>query len=160
MVKIGRNEKCPCGSGKKYKKCCVAKDFIERQNYREKVIYGDEFVSKYTENTAKALITKYPDHQVIDVSKVLSNEQNYRDVQMQHYLAKTIMVVERNEINDELFESRCPDHINHMVLYRGAYQCFDGDDCDDQEIANDILETSDIYKLIDTRLEDEVWEDN
>ena len=22
--KIGRNEKCPCGSGKKYKKCCLA----------------------------------------------------------------------------------------------------------------------------------------
>ena len=22
-VKIGRNEKCPCGSGKKYKKCCI-----------------------------------------------------------------------------------------------------------------------------------------
>ena len=21
--KIGRNEPCPCGSGKKYKKCCV-----------------------------------------------------------------------------------------------------------------------------------------
>ena len=21
-MKIGRNEKCPCGSGKKYKKCC------------------------------------------------------------------------------------------------------------------------------------------
>lgn len=24
--KIGRNEQCPCGSGKKYKKCCMAKD--------------------------------------------------------------------------------------------------------------------------------------
>ncbi len=24
--KIGRNEPCPCGSGKKYKKCCLAKD--------------------------------------------------------------------------------------------------------------------------------------
>ncbi len=23
--KIGRNERCPCGSGKKYKKCCVFK---------------------------------------------------------------------------------------------------------------------------------------
>jgi len=23
MVKIGRNEPCPCGSGKKYKKCCL-----------------------------------------------------------------------------------------------------------------------------------------
>ncbi|HHL2060062.1 TPA: SEC-C metal-binding domain-containing protein, partial [Clostridium perfringens] len=21
-VKVGRNEPCPCGSGKKYKKCC------------------------------------------------------------------------------------------------------------------------------------------
>ncbi len=27
--KIGRNEPCPCGSGKKYKKCCIAKT-IER----------------------------------------------------------------------------------------------------------------------------------
>jgi len=25
-LKIGRNEKCPCGSGKKYKKCCLKKD--------------------------------------------------------------------------------------------------------------------------------------
>ena len=24
VVKIGRNEPCPCGSGKKYKKCCGA----------------------------------------------------------------------------------------------------------------------------------------
>ncbi|RYZ84342.1 MAG: DUF1186 domain-containing protein, partial [Proteobacteria bacterium] len=22
-VKIGRNDPCPCGSGKKYKKCCL-----------------------------------------------------------------------------------------------------------------------------------------
>jgi tetratricopeptide (TPR) repeat protein len=25
MVKIGRNDPCPCGSGKKYKKCCLDK---------------------------------------------------------------------------------------------------------------------------------------
>ncbi|MBW1792566.1 MAG: SEC-C domain-containing protein [Deltaproteobacteria bacterium] len=24
--KIGRNKPCPCGSGKKYKKCCMEKD--------------------------------------------------------------------------------------------------------------------------------------
>ena len=23
MAKVGRNEPCPCGSGKKYKKCCI-----------------------------------------------------------------------------------------------------------------------------------------
>ena len=26
MAKIGRNDLCPCGSGKKYKQCCLAKD--------------------------------------------------------------------------------------------------------------------------------------
>jgi hypothetical protein len=26
MAKIGRNDRCPCGSGKKYKQCCLAKD--------------------------------------------------------------------------------------------------------------------------------------
>ncbi len=26
MAKTGRNDPCPCGSGKKYKKCCLAKE--------------------------------------------------------------------------------------------------------------------------------------
>ena len=26
MAKIGRNDLCPCNSGKKYKKCCMARD--------------------------------------------------------------------------------------------------------------------------------------
>jgi tetratricopeptide (TPR) repeat protein len=26
MAKIGRNDPCPCGSGKKYKRCCLAVD--------------------------------------------------------------------------------------------------------------------------------------
>lgn len=28
--KVGRNDPCPCGSGKKYKKCCMKKDLEER----------------------------------------------------------------------------------------------------------------------------------
>ena len=27
--KVGPNDPCPCGSGKKYKKCCMQKDKIE-----------------------------------------------------------------------------------------------------------------------------------
>src|ERR1039458_7979904 len=30
MVKPSRNEPCPCGSGKKYKKCCLLKTASER----------------------------------------------------------------------------------------------------------------------------------
>jgi hypothetical protein len=29
--RVGRNEPCPCGSGKKYKKCCLAKDEAARR---------------------------------------------------------------------------------------------------------------------------------
>ena len=31
MKKIGRNDPCPCGSGKKYKKCCGRQDI--RQDF-------------------------------------------------------------------------------------------------------------------------------
>ena len=30
MAKISRNQPCPCGSGKKYKKCCLQKDEAKR----------------------------------------------------------------------------------------------------------------------------------
>jgi hypothetical protein len=30
MAKIGRNQPCPCGSGKKYKRCCLARDQAAR----------------------------------------------------------------------------------------------------------------------------------
>lgn len=31
MAKIGRNQPCPCGSGQKYKRCCLTAENIERQ---------------------------------------------------------------------------------------------------------------------------------
>ena len=31
MAKIGRNEKCPCGSGKKYKHCCARNPQVQRR---------------------------------------------------------------------------------------------------------------------------------
>jgi len=34
-AKIGRNDPCPCGSGKKYKKCCINKPFIPEQSSQQ-----------------------------------------------------------------------------------------------------------------------------
>jgi preprotein translocase subunit SecA len=31
-VKVGRNDPCPCGSGKKYKNCCLDKDMAVGKN--------------------------------------------------------------------------------------------------------------------------------
>jgi tetratricopeptide (TPR) repeat protein len=43
----GRNDPCPCGSGKKYKKCCIAKEVIVRdtaphQTAWEQLTSGDQ----------------------------------------------------------------------------------------------------------------------
>jgi protein O-GlcNAc transferase len=35
MVKVGRNDPCPCGSGKKYKKCCLPLHEESRAKERE-----------------------------------------------------------------------------------------------------------------------------
>ncbi len=34
-MKIGRNDQCPCGSGKKYKKCCYPKTFEAEKNLKD-----------------------------------------------------------------------------------------------------------------------------
>lgn len=34
-MKVGRNDPCPCGSGKKFKKCCEKKTGIERHTFSD-----------------------------------------------------------------------------------------------------------------------------
>lgn len=33
MKNVGRNDPCPCGSGKKFKKCCAQKSSMERRTF-------------------------------------------------------------------------------------------------------------------------------
>ncbi|WP_419880524.1 SEC-C metal-binding domain-containing protein [Peribacillus sp. B-H-3] len=35
---FGRNEACPCGSGKKYKKCCINKNLDEKSLWKERAL--------------------------------------------------------------------------------------------------------------------------
>lgn len=37
MTKVGRNDPCPCGSGQKYKRCCLAKDEAQAREVRTAV---------------------------------------------------------------------------------------------------------------------------
>lgn len=46
IMKIGRNDKCPCGSGLKYKKCCLIKEAEEKKLTNEM-----EMISKTTKIT-------------------------------------------------------------------------------------------------------------
>ena len=40
MAKTGRNDLCPCGSGRKFKKCCEAKTPARRQSRVLMIVIG------------------------------------------------------------------------------------------------------------------------
>lgn len=52
MKKIGRNDKCPCGSGLKYKKCCLDKEIIHRTDLEKT---GNNSVEKTTISILKTI---------------------------------------------------------------------------------------------------------
>ena len=37
-LKIGRNDPCPCGSGLKYKRCCIGKDLARSENIKQRYL--------------------------------------------------------------------------------------------------------------------------
>ena len=59
MKKIGRNESCPCGSGKKYKKCCLKKE----QGKRARAARGPDLGEEWFEDDIQ---TDYEDSQEVD----------------------------------------------------------------------------------------------
>jgi hypothetical protein len=52
VANLGRNDPCPCGSGKKYKQCCLAKDEEKARAARAKA--ADEAPPPVAEGEAKA----------------------------------------------------------------------------------------------------------
>ena len=54
MAKIGRNAPCPCGSGNKYKKCCLRKHEEEGRNASK--LATDEYSSIESENESDAKV--------------------------------------------------------------------------------------------------------
>ena len=50
-AQVGRNEKCPCGSGRKYKQCCLRKDEETARQAREK---AEAKAAKEAEKARKA----------------------------------------------------------------------------------------------------------
>ena len=44
---LGRNELCPCGSGKKYKRCCLNKDVVSERASRKIVLSQNQYSQLY-----------------------------------------------------------------------------------------------------------------
>ena len=156
MTKCGRNDPCPCDSGKKYKKCCIGKDIQVQDRRRERIIYGDEFVSETLKGFAAHFKKEFPKHEVIDVSRIVTQD-TYKPLQLQHFKKRVIMLVERLPENGEVFSERVPiESVKYMVLYKGAYQCFDTDPYG----RPDQSQFDQVVNMIKTRDCDQVWKEN
>lgn len=79
MSKPGRNEPCHCGSGKKYKKCCMEKDAIAEKNITKNSFYEeweseDDKVS-HEYNHAESNYSESPENE-IEEDEIEDNEGN------------------------------------------------------------------------------------
>jgi len=66
MKKVGRNELCPCGSGKKYKKCCLQKEEEFNTFYRSITKSSNDLMIKYSRFVVGELGEQVLDEAVID----------------------------------------------------------------------------------------------
>ena len=73
VARVGRNEPCPCGSGKKYKHCCIAKD--QERLHRSSDVAGvthEELFAKMEEHLTAERIEKIEPYELarLDPSKI------------------------------------------------------------------------------------------
>ena len=74
-VKIGRNDPCPCGSGRKYKQCCMNKpqqgtDLIESEQERKKWLKNYPEVGKERQE-GRVYLEDYYDAESIEIDQLL-----------------------------------------------------------------------------------------
>lgn len=53
MNKVGRNDPCPCGSGKKFKKCCLDKPYQPSAELLADFELGQQRIREYEEEQKK-----------------------------------------------------------------------------------------------------------
>ena len=84
MPKTGPNDKCPCNSDKKYKKCCYMKDEQKKQEQELKYIDGQTESSNKMKFCMNHYKNMFPKHKIINVTDDV-NVDNYKT-----YLTKNI----------------------------------------------------------------------
>lgn len=128
MPKINRNDPCPCGTGAKYKVCCLEKDNMKRHKYE----YGQQnhteriatLITQLDEAIKKSALIK-KEKKIIDITDDL-DEHSYREYQIKNYTMDVIMVAEKTLKSEEVFLTRVDSASNDIILmYKGSYRTFE-----------------------------------
>ncbi|SES93998.1 SEC-C metal-binding domain-containing protein [Anaerobranca gottschalkii] len=112
MKKIGRNELCPCGSGKKFKKCCgfskvtVLSSKITWQEIEEVFELFSQFIDREREKIFDILIDVIPD--------LMFDEDDYQPNEMFQFLLESIIFDLELEGEINLFQKFLNKHRNTL----------------------------------------------
>ncbi|HHW49496.1 MAG TPA: hypothetical protein GXX14_12890 [Clostridiaceae bacterium] len=84
MNKIGRNDPCPCGSGKKYKKCCIDKPILEIEEMVPRLNYENSmqhFGSFWTYDEVNQISTEEIINKLISLGIPFEKETFLEDIE-------------------------------------------------------------------------------
>jgi len=125
MPKIGVNDLCPCGTQKKYKKCCMVNDQIKRQLSDEIYMSGQDTSTDKMYEVLDYYKSLFPKFSLIDITSYL-NKDNYKTFLIKNYSNKIIMFAEKTETNMEFFNSKSDSQDNDiMIMFAGGYKVID-----------------------------------
>ena len=71
-LKVGRNEKCPCGSGKKFKRCC--KGVVEVKDMKEPAKLAGQLFNQWIEKDIAHSFCKWPQLRSAGGTNIISDE--------------------------------------------------------------------------------------
>jgi hypothetical protein len=130
MNKLSRNDKCHCGSTKKYKICCMIHDEDTAQHSRqlEKIAKLEEQRATNQSSNAGRCINElsnyFPKHSFINITEDIT-ANNYRAIQTRYYKTQIILIAEKTNTNASVFVGRVDNPRNDIiVMYNGAYRTF------------------------------------
>jgi hypothetical protein len=114
MLKQGRNDKCACNSGKKYKKCCGGAPLFEPQKIHTAAV-----------NVCfHRLHLAFPSKTLIDMTQTLT-ESNYLSIMHYFLHPRFIVMAERTPLSESLFQLKTPAPENKlMIMHHGSYLTF------------------------------------
>lgn len=133
-VKVKPNERCPCGSGIKYKKCCSVAEQQAKidllMNFSEMLLANEKGSIKT--DRLRVLNSYFLDRYgvpSVDISDIVDN-LNLNKIH-NHYMGKNIILMcERNESNNLAFTCKGgklldnPDHENIMIIHKNKFLQF------------------------------------
>jgi len=133
-MKIGRNEPCPCGSGKKYKKCCLNKPgktfsmdhFQDAGNFEIKPIFdedsepgvGFDSLDKSSKQQLVDYINKLHMKWADEFLPELDGEKPRKAVQSESGRQRVIQLIRENQNLDEEFPSLHKVKFDYNLLRR------------------------------------------